>query len=501
MKNLKRFFSLILTLTLVWGLHIPAMAAVEDTGFSDVASGAWYAESAVWCRDNDIMSGTSGTAFSPNTTMTRAMLAAALYRAAGSPSATGSADFSDVAADAYYNRAANWASANGIISGYGNRRFGSNDSVTREQIATILWRYAGSPEVGGSTDFADESSIASYAGQAVDWARAEDIISGMDGNRFVPQGEATRAQVAVILHRYLTRNTAGTQPGHSTSDNEIINDTGFDLEKGTVMLNNGIEMPILGIGTYTLSNQQAETSVYWALRDGYRLIDTARIYGNEEGVGRGIQRAIDEGLVTREEIFVTTKMWTSDFDNGAAAIDASLRRLNLDYIDLMILHHSQPSNDVDAYKSMEQAVSEGKLRSIGLSNYYTAEDFDRLVNATTITPALLQNETHPHYQGTAMKEHLKQYGTVLESWFPLGGRSHTQELFNDPTISSIAAAHSKTSAQVLLRWHLQAGNIAIPGSSNEVHIAENFDIFDFELTDVEMQRIAAMDQNRRHASY
>ena len=169
--------------------------------------------------------------------------------------------------------------------------------------------------------------------------------------------------------------------------------------------------------------------------------------------------------------------------------------------DLMILHHSQPSNDVDAYKSMEQAVSEGKLRSIGLSNYYTAEDFDRLVNATTITPALLQNETHPHYQSTAMKEHLKQYGTVLESWFPLGGRGHTQELFNDPTISSIAAAHSKTSAQVLLRWHLQAGNIAIPGSSNEAHIAENFDIFDFELTDAEMQRIAAMDQNRRHASY
>lgn len=690
MKNIKRLYAIILTLALAMGLCVPAMAAVEDTGFSDVTADAWYAEAAVWCRDNGIMSGTSGTAFSPDTTMTRAMLAAVLYRAAGSPAVTGSADFSDVAANAYYNRAANWASANGIISGYGNRRFGSNDPVTREQIAAILWRYDGSPAAGRGTDFADESSIASYAGQAVDWARAEGIISGMDGNRFVPQGQATRAQVAVILHRYLTRGAAvtppadTTQPGHDTSGSKILiayfsragenynvgvvekgntaivaemiaektggnlfeirpttpypsdynemleiarqessqnarpemadsvtnmadydvvflgypiwngdmpmivynfletydlsgktvlpfstnegsglagtqgtitskcsnatvldglamrgqtaqNDrsaaeqaveswlkdsgildrtpstpntpsqntssTDLDLEKGTVTLNNGIEMPILGIGTYTLSNQQAENSVYWALRDGYRLIDTARIYGNEEGVGRGIQRAIDEGLVTREEIFVTTKMWTSDFGNGAAAIDASLRRLNLDYIDLMILHHSQPSNDVDAYKSMEQAVSEGKLRSIGLSNYYTAEDFDRLVNATTITPALLQNETHPHYQSTAMKEHLKQYGTVLESWFPLGGRGHTQELFNDPTISSIAAAHGKTSAQVLLRWHLQAGNIAIPGSSNEAHIAENFDIFDFELTDAEMQRIAAMDQNRRHASY
>ena len=123
----------------------------------------------------------------------------------------------------------------------------------------------------------------------------------------------------------------------------------FDLKKGTVMLNSGYEMPILGIGTYTLSDEQAENSVYWALRDGYRLIDTARIYGNEVGVGRGIQKAIDEGFVTREEIFVTTKMWTADFGNGDAAIDASLKRLGLDYIDLMILHHSQSWNDVQAY--------------------------------------------------------------------------------------------------------------------------------------------------------
>lgn len=146
----------------------------------------------------------------------------------------------------------------------------------------------------------------------------------------------------------------------------------------------------------------------------------------KRGGGRGIQRAISEGLVTREEIFVTTKMWTSDFGNGAAAIDASLRRLGLDYIDLMILHHSQPNNDIMAYQSMEQAVENGKLRSIGLSNYYTPEDFDRLVNVTSITPALLQNETHPYYQSEEMKAHLKQYGTVLESWFPLGGRGHTQ---------------------------------------------------------------------------
>ncbi len=275
----------------------------------------------------------------------------------------------------------------------------------------------------------------------------------------------------------------------------------FDLERGVVILNNGIEMPILGIGTFRLSNEQAENSVYWALRDGYRLIDTARIYGNEEGVGRGIQRAIDEGIVKREEIFVTTKMWTDDYDNGAEAIDRSLERLGLDYIDLMILHHSQPRNDVAAYQAMEQAVEDGKLRSIGLSNYYTPEDFDRLVNATTITPALMQNETHPYHQSTGMKDHLAQYGTVMESWFPLGGRGNTQTLFNDETISAIAAAHDKTSAQIILRWHLQAGNIAIPGSSNEDHIRENYEIFDFELTDEEMAQMTSLDKNERFAAY
>ena len=275
----------------------------------------------------------------------------------------------------------------------------------------------------------------------------------------------------------------------------------FDLENATVTLNNGVDMPIFGIGTFALSSEQAENSVYWALRDGYHLIDTARIYGNEDGVGRGIRRAIEEGYVTRQDIFVTTKMWTSDFGNGDAAIDASLDRLGLDYIDLMILHHSQPSNDVDAYQAMERAVADGKLRCIGLSNYYDPEDFDRVVNATTIVPALLQNETHPYHQSAEMKNHIAQYGTVMESWFPLGGRSNTQILFDDPTIAAIAEAHGKTSAQVILRWHLQAGNIAIPGSSNPDHIMENISIFDFELTEDEMAQMTALDRNDRFADY
>lgn len=297
--------------------------------------------------------------------------------------------------------------------------------------------------------------------------------------------------------------SSSTQPGtngtESTGGDENKNtDTPeFDLQKGTVTLNNGIEMPILGIGTFSLSDSDAEESVYWALKDGFRLIDTARIYGNEAGVGRAIRRAIEEGFVTREEIFVTTKMWTSDYDNGDAAVNASLARLGLDYIDLMILHHSQPRNDIRAYQAMEKAVQDGRLRSIGLSNYYEPDDFDRVVNAVTIVPALLQNETHPYHQSTEMKEHIAQYGTVMESWFPLGGRGNTQTLFNDPVIAGIAAAHGKSSAQVILRWHLQAGNIAIPGSHNEKHIQENFEIFDFELTDEEMRQMTALDKNNR----
>ena len=289
--------------------------------------------------------------------------------------------------------------------------------------------------------------------------------------------------------------------GSAMETADVKEESSFDLETGTVMLNSGYEMPVLGIGMFRLSQSEAENSVYWALSDGYRLIDTAKIYGNEEGVGKGIKRAIDEGLVKREEIFVTTKMWTDDYDDGTEAIEASLRKLNLDYIDLMILHHSQPENDVDAYKAMEKAVKEGKLKSIGLSNYYEPDDFDRLVKATEITLALLQNETHPYHQSMKMKEHLKQYGTVMESWFPLGGRGNTQRLFEDETISEIAKAHGKTSAQIILRWHLQAGNIAIPGSSNEDHIQENYEIFDFELTDEEMERMTALDKDERFASY
>ena len=212
MRNLKRMASILTTLALMLALSIPAFAAVEDTGFADVDANAWYADAAVYCRDNGLMSGTSGTTFSPDTAMTRSMLATVLYRLAGSPAVTGSDTFTDTADGAWYSDAVLWASQEGIISGYGNGLFGANDPVTREQIATILWRYSGSPATGAGAAFADAGDIASWAVSAVDWARANGYVNGVDGNRFDPDGTATRAQVATILMRYDQGNTTTPEP-------------------------------------------------------------------------------------------------------------------------------------------------------------------------------------------------------------------------------------------------------------------------------------------------
>ena len=212
MRNLKRMASILTTLALMLALSIPAFAAVEDTGFTDVDANAWYADAAVYCRDNGLMSGTSGTTFSPDTAMTRSMLATVLYRLAGSPAVTGSDTFTDTADGAWYSDAVLWASQEGIISGYGNGLFGANDPVTREQIATILWRYSGSPATGAGAAFADAGDIASWAVSAVDWARANGYVNGVDGNRFDPDGTATRAQVATILMRYDQGNTTTPEP-------------------------------------------------------------------------------------------------------------------------------------------------------------------------------------------------------------------------------------------------------------------------------------------------
>ena len=488
MKHGRKLFLLALTGVMLLSLSISALAA---DAYSDMTGSEWYAEAANQLREQGIMTGVGGNRFDANGTFTRAQLAQVLYNMAGKPAVNGEDSFTDTEPDAWYADAILWASQNRIVDGIGGGLYGTEKSTTQEQLVTMLWRDAGRPSAA-----AGASGASSWAAEAVQWARNSRLIQDSANYTFAPTAAATRAQIAVLVARYMESKNAASEQPQAKADIGV-----FDLESGSVLLNSGHTMPILGIGTYALSDSQAENSVYWALKAGFRLIDTARIYGNESGVGRGIQRAINEGIVKREDIFVTTKMWTSDFGNGAAAINASFNRLGLDYIDLMILHHSQPSNDVQAYQAMEKAVSEGKLRSIGLSNYYTPSDFDRLVNATTIKPALLQNETQPYHQSKTMKEHIAQYGTVMESWFPLGGRGNTQTLFNDETISAIAAAHGKSSAQVIIRWHLQAGNICIPGSSNEQHIIEDHDVWDFALSADEMAQLTALDKNQRFANY
>ena len=277
-------------------------------------------------------------------------------------------------------------------------------------------------------------------------------------------------------------------------------DTGAAYSIPDVVLNSGYTMPVIGLGTWTLDNDEAENSVYHALKAGMRLIDTARYYGCEVGVGRGIRRAIEEGIVTREEIFVTSKIMPSDYDRAAKGIDDSLRDTGLDYIDLMLIH--QPGwNDEAVYRAMEQAVRDGKVHSIGISNYYTPEAVEEILSFAQIMPAVIQNENHLFYQNNELKEYVSQYGIVIESWYPFGGRGHTQEHFGNETIISIAEAHGKTPAQVILRWQLQAGYIAIPGSSNPDHIAENFDIFGFELTNDEMQQIFDLDKQERYENW
>ncbi len=274
----------------------------------------------------------------------------------------------------------------------------------------------------------------------------------------------------------------------------------FHFDTKTVTLNSGYEMPINGLGTYGLHGDTCITSVKSALQNGVRLIDTASAYGNEEEVGRAVRESMEELGISREEIFVITKIYPgSEMTDPEVSIQASLDRLDLGYVDMMLLHHPD-RNDVKAYQAMERFVEEGKIRSLGLSNWYVSELTDFLPRVS-ITPALVQNEIHPYYQENDVIPFIQEKGIVVQGWYPLGGRGHTAELLGDPVISGIAAAHGKSSAQVILRWNLQKEVVVIPGSSNPDHIRENTELFDFELTAEEMSRINALDRNEKHDWY
>lgn len=269
----------------------------------------------------------------------------------------------------------------------------------------------------------------------------------------------------------------------------------FDFETRTVKLNSGYKMPLNGIGTYSLLDEVCEASVSEALHRGVRLIDTAYMYHNEESVGEAIRAS----GIPREEIFVTTKLYPSQFDDPSTAIDEALRKLDVGYIDLMLLHHPG-EHDVDAYLAMEQAVADGKLRSIGLSNWYV-EELKEFLPQINIIPAVVQNEIHPYYQENDVIPYIQALGIVVQGWYPLGGRGHTAELLGNEVIMEIAKKHQKSSAQVILRWNLQKGVTVIPGSSNPDHIQENTELYDFTLTKDEMEQINALDRNEKHDWY
>ena len=269
----------------------------------------------------------------------------------------------------------------------------------------------------------------------------------------------------------------------------------FNFDTHTVMLNSGYEMPINGIGTYSLLGDECYGSIRSALSSGVRLIDTAYMYHNEEEIGRAIR---DSGI-PRDEIFVITKIYPSQFGNPEEAIELALEKLDIGYIDIMLLHH--PGNgDVNAYHAMEEAVKEGKIRSIGLSNWYV-EELEEFLPQIDIMPALVQNEIHPYYQENDVIPFIQNLGIVVQGWYPLGGRGHTAELLSDPVISAIAQSHGVSSAQVILRWNLQKGVVVIPGSSNPDHIKENTELYHFELSEEEMAAINALDRNEKHDWY
>ena len=265
------------------------------------------------------------------------------------------------------------------------------------------------------------------------------------------------------------------------------------MKQTYITLNDGNKIPQFGLGVFQIpGDEKTKEACLEAFKLGYRHIDTAHAYQNERGVGQ----AVKESGIPREEIWITSKLWPSEYGEGktAKAIDKMLERLQTDHIDLLLLHQ-QFGDYLGAWKDMEKAVAESKVKSIGLSNF-ESERLEEVLAAATINPSVLQVECHPYYQQNDLKKRIAPYNTVIESWYPLGHGDAA--LIEEPVFTKLAEKYGKTNAQIILRWHIQEGIIVFPKSSNPVHIKENIDIFDFELTEEEMNEIRQLDKGFRY---
>ena len=257
----------------------------------------------------------------------------------------------------------------------------------------------------------------------------------------------------------------------------------------TIKLNNGIECPVIGIGTFMLAPKDAQNSTREALKMGYSLVDTANAYVNERAVGRGIK----ESGLKREEVFISTKLWPSEYENENA-VDETLERLGVDYVDLLYIH--QPAgNWLAGYRQLEKAYKDGKAKSIGISNF-EGKYIDELQHKWEIAPQFIQVEAHPYFTQKELRETLDKYGIKLMSWYPLGHGD--KSLMKEPIFVKLGEKYGKTPAQIILRWHTQMGFVVIPGSKNVAHIKDNLDILDFTLTENEMAEIAKLDKGKRY---
>ena len=264
-----------------------------------------------------------------------------------------------------------------------------------------------------------------------------------------------------------------------------------------IALNNGVQLPVLGLGVFQTPPAETVAAVEAAIRTGYRLIDTAAAYANEREVGEGLRRS----GIRRDEMFIETKIWISDYGYDATlhAFDKSARKLGVDQLDLLLLHQPLPSafdRTLDAYRALQTLLADGKVRAIGISNFMP-EHLERLLATASVVPAVNQIEVHPYFQQTALQRAHAQHGIATQAWSPIGGitsyRGMAKRSFDDPTLLQIARRHGKSAAQVMLRWHLQEGRSAIPKSVNPARIAENFDVFGFELTREQLAAIDALD--------